>query len=387
MLKKTVCVAVLYFLSMFAQVDAKEYLVGVEIPLSGSYARAGNGTLEGITVATELFNKRNPKHTIKLVTVDDESSPAKAMAAVEKLAGQNVVAITGGYTTTICGSAATAASKVGLVYMTTGAPSTELGNRGLKNLFRINNSDGYTKALVGLFGEMGIRSLSIITTTHQSTAEVATDVKNALTSKGIKVTLHSFDPGITDFKPLVNKVKLQDRSEAIFMAGLENDYVGILRAAKVLRPNVKAMVGVWSLATSKMASDFPDLMPNVYGTAMMAFPAEFRTAEGKEFEQTYKKLYKKEPDYLAQFGYVQALVLFEAIKRTDEKGASVKSGLADELRKTDRKTLLGRVTFDARGENPNFSQFMGQHQNGKIAIVWPKEEANSKMNFPAVPWK
>lgn len=387
MLKKTVCVAVLSFLSIFAQADAKEFLVGVEIPLSGSYARAGNGTLEGITVATELFNKRNPKHTIKLVTVDDESSPAKAMAAVEKLAGQNVVAITGGYTTTICGSAATAASKVGLVYMTTGAPSTELGNRGLKNLFRINNSDGYTKALVGLFGEMGIRSLSIITTTHQSTAEVATDVKEALTSKGIKVTLHSYDPGITDFKPLVNKVKLQDRSEAIFMAGLENDYIGILRAAKVLRPNVKAMVGVWSLATSKMASDFPDLMPNVYGTAMMAFPAEFRTAEGKEFEQTYKKLYKKEPDYLAQFGYVQALVLFEAIKRTDEKGAAVKSGLADELRKTDRKTLLGRVTFDARGENPNFSQFMGQHQNGKIVIVWPKEEANGKMNFPAVPWK
>lgn len=120
---------------------------------------------------------------------------------------------------------------------------------------------------------------------------------------------------------------------------------------------------------------------------MLSYPAEFRTAEGKEFEQTYKKLYKKEPDYLAQFGYVQAFVLFEAIKRTDEKGTSVKVGLADELRRTDIKTLLGRVTFDARGENPLFSQFMGQHQNGKIAIVWPKEEANSKMNFPAVPWK
>ena len=44
----------------------------------------------------------------------------------------------------------------------------------------------------------------------------------------------------------------------IAMIGYENDYVGILRAAKVLKPDVKAMVGVWSLATSKMQDDFPN---------------------------------------------------------------------------------------------------------------------------------
>jgi len=27
--------------------------------------------------------------------------------------------------------------------------------------------------------------------------------------------MHTFDPAITDFKPIVNKVKLRDRSEAI----------------------------------------------------------------------------------------------------------------------------------------------------------------------------
>jgi branched-chain amino acid transport system substrate-binding protein len=29
---------------------------------------------------------------------------------------------------------------------------------------------------------------------------------------------------------------------------------------------------------------------------------------------------------------------------------------------------------------------MGQHQGTKIAIVWPKEYATAKMNFPGVPW-
>ncbi|MGC5371905.1 hypothetical protein, partial [Klebsiella pneumoniae] len=78
---------------------------------------------------------------------------------------------------------------------------------------------------------------------------------------------HAFDPAISDFKPIVNKIKLQDKPEVIAMIGYENDYVGILRAARVLKPAVKAMVGVWSLATPKMAQDFPDLVPNVYGTA------------------------------------------------------------------------------------------------------------------------
>ena len=76
---------------------AEELLVGVEIPLSGSLARVGMGMQEGIQVAADVFNKTNGKHTIKLINIDDESAPAKAIAAVEKLASQNVLAITGGY--------------------------------------------------------------------------------------------------------------------------------------------------------------------------------------------------------------------------------------------------------------------------------------------------
>ena len=196
----------------------------------------------------------------------------------------------------------------------------------------------------------------------------------------------AFDPAITDFKPIVNKIKLQDKSDVIAMSGYENDYVGIIRAAKVLKPDVKAMVGVWSLAVIKMQQDFPDLMPNVYGTALLPFPAEFRTPDGKEFADTYKKLFNKEPDYLGQFGYVQSQLLFEAIVKAHEAGTLKKGGLEAELRKMDRDTLIGRVKFDAKGDNPYFSHRMGQHQDGKVAIVWPKATATAAMKFPGVPW-
>lgn len=377
----------LMFLTTAPIAHAKEFLVGVEAPLTGALARVGIGTNEGIMIAAEVFNKHNPRHKVKLVTIDNESSPAKAVAAVERLASQGVVGITGGYGSNIIGPASDAANKADIVYITSGGTGKELTARGLKNFFRITNTEGYNKVAKGIFANWGIKSVSIIYNTKEGTADLAKDSNRDLSAKGIKVTMHPFDPGITDFKPIVNKVKLQDRSDVIFMIGYENDYVGILRAAKVLRPQVKAMVGVWSLATPKMAADFPDLMPNVYGTALIPDPPEFKTAEGKEFAQTQQRMFRKDLDYLNLLGYVQAMLLFDAIKRADEKGTLAKGGVADELRKTNRDTLIGRVTFDTKGDNITFEQRMGQHQSGgKIPLVWPKEYANGRMNYPAVPW-
>lgn len=366
---------------------ADELLVGVQIPLTGPLARVGMGTQEGIRVAADVFNKTNGKHTIKLVTVDDESAPAKAVAAVEKLASEGVVAVTGGYGSNNISPASDAANKLGLAYITSGGVDDGLVEAGRKNFFRINNTAGYQKALVGLISDLGVKSVSIIYSTKDATEGLATDVQKTLGAKGIKVGMHAFDPAITDFKPILNKVKLQDRSEFIAMVGYENDYVGILRAARVLKPSsVKAIAGVWSLATPKMAADFPDLMPNVYGTAVLPFPVNFTTPEGKTFGETYKKLHNKEPDYLGQFGYVQSMLLFDAIARAADKGTLKKGGVIEELRKTDKQTLIGRVQFNAKGDNPNFVQRMGQHQGKQVVLVWPKESANGKPVFPGVPW-
>lgn len=369
-----------------ARVNAEDFTVGAQLPLTGSLARVGAGMQEGVLVAAEVFNKTNGKHKIKVVTIDDESAPAKAVAAVEKLASDGAVAITGGYGSNNISPASDAANKLGLPYITSGGVDDSLVNSGRKNFFRINNTAGYEKAVLGTLAEMGAKSVSIVYSTKEATSDLATSVQKALAAKGVAATGHSFDPAITDFKPIINKIRLQDKSEVILMVGYENDYVGILRAARVLKPPVKALVGVWSLATPKMAAEFPDLMPNVYGTALLPFPATFDTADGKAFAEAYKALYKKEPDYLGQFGYVQSMLLFEAIARAADKGTVKKGGIAEELRKTDRDTLIGRVQFGANGDNLNFVHRMGQHQGKNIAIVWPPRSATAKMVYPGKPW-
>ena len=367
--------------------QAKDFLLGSELPLTGNLARVGQGMHEGIAVAIDMANKAQAgKHSFKVSTIDDETSPAKAVAAVEKLIGDGVVALTGGYGSNIIGPASEAAQKAGVVYITSGGVTPDLTGRGYKTFFRINNTDGYALAMIGLLQDMAAKKVSVVYLNKEATSNLAKQVKDALGAKGVTVTMHEFDGATSDFKPLINKVKLQDRPDVVAMVGYENDYVGILRAAKVLKPDVKAMVGVWSLATSQMAKEFPDLMENVHGTSMLPYPVEFTQAEALEFAATYKKLFNKEPDYLGQFGYVQTRLLIDAILRADAAGTLAGGGLPDELRKTDAQTLIGRVTFDAKGDNPNFTHRMGQHQGGKVVLVWPKEFANGAMRFPATPW-
>lgn len=369
-----------------ATVSAEEFKVGAHMPLTGTLARSGAGFNEGIQAAVEIFNKTNGKHTIKLVTIDDESAPAKAVAAVEKLSSEGVVALIGGYGSNILGPASDASNRHNITYITAGGVNDDLTKRGYKTFFRINNTRGYELAVENLITEMKAKSVSVVYSTKEATTDFAKGMEKSLSAKGVKVTLHAFDPAITDFKPIINKIKLQDKPEVILMSGYENDYVGIIRAAKVLKPNAKAVVGLWSLATPKMAADFPDLMPNVLGTALLPYPVEYKTQEGKLFAETYKKLYNKEVDYLAQFGYVKASVLFEAIARAADKGTLKKGGLSDEMRKTNRETLIGKVTFDANGDNLSFQHRMGQHQSGKIAIVSPAPQATGQLKYPAVPW-
>ncbi len=210
-----ICAAALAFAAAVGNARAEEFTVGVPIPLTGAMARSGTGMAEGIQTAAELFNKTNAKHKIKLVTVDDESNPAKAVTAVEKLALQGVVALVGRFGSNIIGPASDAANKQNLVYMTAGGVDNDLTKRGYKTFFRIDNTQGYERAVTQMFKEQGVKSVSIVHSTKEAAADLA------------KVVLHPFDPAITDFKPIINKIKLQDKPEVILMSAYENDYAGI----------------------------------------------------------------------------------------------------------------------------------------------------------------
>jgi len=367
--------------------QAETFVIGEHTPLTGKLARVGNGSHNGVVTGLKVLNdKYKGVHSFELKTIDDERNPAKAVSAVEKVASECVIAFSGGYASGIIGPASEAANKANIPYITFGGVAEALSQRGHEGFFRINSADGYGKALVSLTEEMGLKNISIIYNNKEATLKMAEYIEKQVAPKGIKVTMHEYDANVKDFKSIVNKVKLRDRPDGIMMVGYESEYVGILRAAKLLKPNVKAIMGAWSLATGKMAKEFPDLMENVYGTAMLPFPVSFTSEKQQLFYNAYKANFKDEPSYLEQFGYVQTRLLGEAIVRAYDKGQVNLTGIATELRKTDEETISGRVRFDEHGDNPEFVQRIGQHQKGKIPLVWPATSKSGDKVFPGTPW-
>jgi branched-chain amino acid transport system substrate-binding protein len=174
------------------------------------------------------------------------------------------------------------------------------------------------------------------------------------------------------------------------MIGYENDYVGILRAAKVLKPPIKAIAAPWAFASPKMAASFPDLVPNVYGATVLASPADYRSADQKEFSETYRRMFNTESNYQSQTSFAYAQMLFDAIARADRAGILDKGGLAETLRKGGAdagESFLGKVAFDARGDNPSYVAHMGQFKSdGKLVLVSPAAYATGKPQYPGVPW-
>ncbi|MFC4489482.1 ABC transporter substrate-binding protein [Chromobacterium aquaticum] len=376
--------------ALAADCRAAEFLVGVPLSLSGGLARVGSEMERGIATAAADFNQSQSRHRIRLLVQDDESAPAKAVAAVEQLASQGVVAIVGGYSSNIVAPASDSANRLGLVYLTSGALSQGLSRRGLSNFFRINDNNGYARAVSRFLAEVGVASVSILYSNRDASQELAQLLLRHNQARGIRRNLmHGFEPGVQDFKPLLNKVRLRDKPDIIVMIAYENDYIGMLRAARVLKPEVKAMLGVWGLATSKMAADFPELVNNVLGAALLSYPPSFKTEAGRRFYASYHARYRNAPDYMSEMAYVQGQVLFEAIARAADKGSLKRpGGLAAELRNTRRDTLIGPLSFDANGDNPHFTQYIGQHQDGgRVVLVSPAAQATGKLNYPAVPWQ
>lgn len=370
-------------------VSAEEFTIGVDLPLTGHFAKQGIGQQRGIHIAVEAFKEASGgKDSIKLITIDNESQPAKSVAAVEKLASQGVVAITGGYGSNVVGPASEAANKLQVPYVSSGAIADSLTKRGLKYYFQILNTDGYSKPVIKLIKRMKVKTVSLVYGTAESTSQLAKDAQKGLSAAGMKVFMHEYEPATTNFTPIVNKVRLQDKPDILLMVGYQNEEIGILRATKLLKPKLKAVVGTYEVAVPEMVTENPDLVQNVFGLSLLSFPAEFPTPDGKKFAAIHRTLYPKQDfGYIEEYGYAGAKVVFDAILKARAAGQKIThDSLRDIIAKTDMDTVLGKIRFDAGGLNTEYMQHIGQIQGKKVVIVWPDDQATGKMVYPGLPW-
>jgi branched-chain amino acid transport system substrate-binding protein len=199
--------------SSFLDATRARGTIGVVLPLSGELASAGQGTLDGILLASGVLDGGQPGSAevaapgagLRLRVRDTAGVPDRAAAAVRELGGDpNVLAVLGPLTAEEAQAAAGDADRLGIPMITlTRHEEVAVGH---PNVFRIGLTPGAEADRLAEYAAatLGVQRVGILHPQDAYGERMRTLFEAALESRGIGVVgIASYDVDATDFSDSV----------------------------------------------------------------------------------------------------------------------------------------------------------------------------------------
>lgn len=359
--------------------------IGAVTSLSGRFATFGRMQEAGFKVAIEEINAAGgvAGKKLELVLEDDASDTNKALNAAEKLVNLNVPLVIGAYASGITKPLSQYLARVKVPLLVATAVDETITKPGNPYTFRINNqSSVYTRSLIEQLGRMGGMKTAVVLTSNDAFGKsVLNDVTRLLPGAGYQVlSKDTYDKGLTDFRPLLNRYKGQNPDVVIF-ASYEEDAVALAKQVKETGLAPKVIAGI--------ATGFalPDFLAGAGSTAenylvTMIWNRDVRYPGARNLYTRLKKaLGGNEPSQHAAQSYAAMLAAADAVRRGGTDPEKVRLALTT----TRLNTAFGPVTFRSYGGYTNQNAVVGlitQVQNGQFVTVAPATAATGKMIFP-----
>jgi branched-chain amino acid transport system substrate-binding protein len=404
-----VTVALLALAATGAQAQApsgEPIKIGYGISQTGGLAPNGKSALLAQQIWQSDINAKGGLlgRPVKLVYYDDQTNPSAVPALYQKLLDVDKVDIViGGYGTNLLAPAMPVVIQkkkmlIGLFGMAVNAefnyskyfsmiplgPNPKsAASKGFFEAAFAQNPKPQTVAIVAADGEFSINA--------------SDGARETVQAAGLKIVYDKrYPPTTTDFAPIVRAIQATN-PDIVAIFSYPPDSVGMVRAVNEIGYKPKmiggGMVGLQATAIKTQLGpllngfvnyDFwlPIEKMNFPGVA--EFMARYQARAGAEGVDVLGY-------YIAPWGYAQLQVLQQAIEATksldDDK-------LADYMRTSTFKTLVGDVTFGTQGEwaEPRVLMVQFQHITGNdvrqfrdIAtqvVIWPAQYKSGEMIYP-----
>lgn len=350
-------------LSMLGAARA-EHLIAIAGPMSGQYASAGDQIRKGAEAAIDDINARGGVlgQKLRLEIGDDACDPKQAVSVANAMINKKIVFMHGHWcsSSTIPASDVYAESQIPMVTVSTNPQVTQ---RGLQNIFRIMGSDDQQGIVAGgyLAAKFKDRKIAVVDDKSAYGKGLADEMAKALEARGVKPALReSITAGEKDYSSLVSKMKSAG-IEVMAYGGYHTEVALVLRQAQQARLELTVMGG--------------DTMTN----------AELVTAAGPAANQvlfTFSPDPRKNPgaaDVVKQFraagiepeGYVMyAYAAMQLFAQAAEQAGGVKyADLEKALRQGSFDTVIGKLSFDAKGNNREPGFVVYRWQDGEYDYV------------------
>lgn len=363
--------------------------VGIVLPLTGSLGELGEMEKQSFKMAEEEINKSGgvDGRRLHLIIENTKGSPNLGRWVAKKLITSNkVLMIGGGLSSSASYAVAKVCQQMQTPFLVNTAAAEKISASGWNYVFRLSPPvTRYASGMESLFEQViGVRTAAIF---YEDSPEGRTATKffeRTCKKLGIHILLKArYEAEDINFTGVLKKAK-ELNPDIIYIASEADLAAVLMKQVKecCLSPKM-FVVCAGAVAPPVFQKDVTNAAEKMISPTLwhplLPFPGAM------DFENKFRASYGKSADYHCAEAYSACYVIVGALKRSK---SFQKTDIREALAATDMKTVFGPVKFSKWGklENQNkVGSYVVQWINGKLEVVWPREEASRSLVYP-VDW-
>lgn len=366
--------------------------IGILQPVTGALAQDGEYGRLGAQIAFDEINaaggiKALGGAKLEMVFGDARSNPEGGTQEVERMEGEKVAAIVGGFASPIVLAASQAASRYNIPYICDVGVSDQIVSRGLTNTFRFGPGFGIvtSTALENLvkLNEAAGKPAKTVVIVHEDGlfgSGMAKLLQAQLPGRGFEILETIAHP--TPSRDMSN-VALRIRAlnpDLVIPSSYYAEFVLLARTMQQQRIRPKGVYAILNGAASnfRFVKEFPDAANLVMDCNHWADPRKPKTAEVRKLAEAGGRFWL----YNTPLNYSCVRLLADAIERA---GSTDRAKIIEALGTStfaDHIMPYGPTKF-VNGQNQGAAPVNTQVQNGDIKVIFPDAFADAKPVFPA----
>jgi len=344
--------------------------IGHVAPLTGSIAHLGKDNENGARLAVEEINKRGltiagQMVELQLDTQDDAADPRVATQVAQKLVDDKVVAVVGHLNSGTTIPASKIYSDAGIVEISPSATSPAYTQQGFKTTYRVMGTDAQQGPALANYAarSLKVKSVAIVDDSTAYGQGLANEFETAAKTLGLKVVSRdATNDKAVDFRAVLTKIK-GEKPDAIMYGGMDATGGPFAKQAKQLGLDAKVLAGdgVCTDELQTLAGDATDdVVCSVPGTALEKMPG------GRLFQAKYEKRFGQKIQLYAPFTYDAVYIIVDAMRRANSTDPQK---ILAVMPATDYKGVIGKTTFDAKGDLKNSVISLYDYKSGKKTLL------------------
>lgn len=350
---------------LFSQAARADIAVATAGPMTGQYAAFGEQMKKGLEMAVADINAAGGVLGQKLTAFigDDACDPKQAVAAANQLAKDGVKFVAGHF----CSSSSIPASDVyqeeGVLQISPGSTNPKLTEQGKENVFRVCGRDDQQGVVAGKYLLEAYKGKNVAIL-HDKTAYgkgLADETKKALNAGGMTEKLYeAYTPGEKDYSALVSKLK-QLAVDAVYIGGYHTE-AGLIARQMADQGMVPRIVSGDAIVTNEY---WAITGAAGEGTMMTFGPDPREMPEAKALVEKFRKA-GYEPEGYTLYTYAALQMYTQAVAKA---GSTDLKKVIEALRSTEFDTVMGKLSFDKKGDITTPAYVWYKWSDGKYAQV------------------